>query len=80
MGCMYAEGSLDKCQCACGGVTHGLMVHKEVRVACSPAAASRCQNGEEGKECHCACGGANHGLYKFIPSFESIIINTYEPN
>ena len=81
MGCMYAEGALDKCQCVCGGVTHGLMTEKVTTHAeCSPAAATRCKNGEEGTECHCACAGANHGLYHSITSFDSIIIKAYEPN
>jgi hypothetical protein len=53
------------------------MVHKEARVSCSAAAATRCQNGEEGKECHCACAGANHGLYKTIPDFEGVKITGY---
>jgi hypothetical protein len=78
MGCMYAEGPLDKCLCACGGVTHGLMTENVApRVSCSPAAASRCQNGEEGRECHCACAGANHSLYKNIPQFDEIRITGY---
>jgi hypothetical protein len=75
---MYAEGSLDTCQCVCRGITHGLMApNVPARAYCSPAAASRCQNGDEGTECHCACGGANHGLYKTIPDFESIKITGY---
>jgi hypothetical protein len=78
MGCMYAEGSLDKCSCVCAGVTHGLMTDKvAVHIECSPAAGTRCKNGEEGTECHCACAGANHGLYKNIPDFEGIKITGY---
>lgn len=80
MGCMYAEGGIDKCQCVCKGTTHGLMApHSSPRVLCSPAAAQRCQSGEEGGECSCACGGQNHGLYRTIEDFGLVrITSNYE--
>ena len=79
MGCMYAEGGLDKCQCVCGGVTHGLMApHSTPRVACTPSAALKCQSGEEGGDCKCACQGANHGLYRTIENFDIIPIVGYQ--
>lgn len=79
MGCMYAEGGLDKCQCICKGVTHGLMTpHSTPRTACTPAAANACQSGQEGGECKCACNGANHALYRYIEDWEGVKITGYQ--
>lgn len=79
MGCAYAEGSLDKCQCVCGGVKHGLLVPQihAVAVKCSPAVEKRCKAGNEDGACTCKCGGINHGLYKEIADFGAITINEY---
>lgn len=52
--------------------------HSTPRVKCSPAAAERCQSGEEGGECACACKGANHGLYRTIEDFGAITISGME--
>lgn len=77
LGCMYAEGLLEKCLCSCKGSMHGLMVKKAVKAECSRNMGNRCKDGAEGGECHCACGGANHGLYKTIPDFGSVKIIGY---
>lgn len=74
MGCLYGEGPVSKCQCKCNGYTHGLMTPQGAeRAYCTPAVATRCQNGHE-EECQCACGGLNHGLYRHIEHFEDIRI------
>lgn len=71
---------VEACKCKCGGsATHGLLVEKQVRVACSPAARVRCQEGNENGECKCACASLNHGLYKNIEGFENVKINEYQP-
>ncbi len=79
MGCLYAEGSLEKCQCPCKGERHGLLAENQPIVAakCSPAVEKRCKAGIEGGECHCACAGLNHGLYAQIEHFEDIPIRGY---
>lgn len=78
MGCMYAEGPIDKCLCACGGAHHALMVNRPVAVKCSPAVEKRCKAGNEDGACTCKCGGINHGLYKEIADFGAITINEYQ--
>lgn len=77
--CLYAEGGLDKCQCACGGKTHGLMAEQPLIVAafCSRGQEKKCKDGTEGGECACACGGMNHGLYHGIVGFENVRITGY---
>lgn len=74
LGCMYAEGPLSKCQCACGGSMHALMVNRPVAAQCSRNMGNRCKEGREEGECTCACGGANHGLYHTIEDFGSVRI------
>lgn len=75
MGCMYAEGGLDKCKCTCKGSLHGLMSETLVVAAfCSPAVEKRCKAGLEGGACRCACEGINHGLYHGIEGFEKVRI------
>lgn len=79
MGCLYAEGGLDKCICKCGKATHGLLALKQtpVFIECSPAVEKRCKAGLEGGECRCACQGTQHGLYASVENFESIPVHTY---
>lgn len=81
LGCMYAEGMLSKCRCACGGFTHGILAIKKAPVAaeCSPAVAIRCKSGKEDGECRCACKGVNHAIYRHIENFEDIKITHYSP-
>lgn len=75
MGCMYAEGSIEKCQCACKGSMHALMVPHLKAAKCSPAAEARCKAGQEDGECQCGCKGVNHGLYRGIENFETVRIS-----
>lgn len=77
MGCAYATGGLDKCQCICGGKTHGMFAGIPVAAKCSPAVEKRCKAGNEDGACSCACGGVNHGLYREIDDFSKIKITTY---
>lgn len=76
LGCMYAEGLLSKCQCTCGGATHGILAAKKAPMfaKCSPAVEVRCKSGQEGGHCECACGGMNHGLYSHIEHFDEVKI------
>lgn len=78
MGCLYAEGPIDKCLCKCRGELHSLMVPKLQRATCTPAARVRCQDGTEAGECVCACRGVNHALFRTIDDYSSIKINHFQ--
>lgn len=77
MGCAYATGAVEQCQCACKGALHGFLVERPKAVKCSPAVEKRCKAGNENGECVCACGGINHGLYTHVENFDTIKIIGY---
>lgn len=75
MSCLYAEQSVEKCQCSCKGISHGMAVEKQV-VKCTPSARVACMTGEgKVEDCTCACGTANHGVMKEIKNFDEVKIN-----